>query len=97
MELAIGSRFSERTGTAAHPTIRLRAKSPVHIGIRVALNPALVLARGLIEGFDQLAFDGSEFFLGQPTLAMHFSYLHQQSMVVFGRILTIAKPCSNAE
>jgi hypothetical protein len=28
---------------------------------------------------------------------MHFSHLHQQSMVVFGRILTIAKPCSNAE
>ncbi len=28
---------------------------------------------------------------------MHFSQLHQQSVVVFGRILTIAKPCSNAE
>jgi len=72
-------------------------KLPVSIGIRDALNLALVIARGLIEGFDQLAFDGSEFFLGQPTLAMHFSHLHQQSMVVFGRILTIAKPCSNTE
>jgi len=28
---------------------------------------------------------------------MHFSQLHQQSVVVFGRILMIAKPCSNAE
>jgi hypothetical protein len=51
----------------------------------------------MIVGFDQPAFDGSEFFLGQPTLAMHFSDLHQQSVVVFGRILMIAKPCSDAE
>jgi hypothetical protein len=28
---------------------------------------------------------------------MHFSQLHQQSVGVFGRILMIAKPCSNAE
>jgi hypothetical protein len=67
------------------------------IGFRDASNLALVIARGMIEGFDQPTFDGSEFFLGQPTLAMHFSHLHQHSALVFGRILMIAKPCSDTE
>src|ERR1700685_1581959 len=50
----------------------------------------------MVQGSAQLAFDGSVFFVGQPTLTMQFSHLHQHLVPLFRRILTFAKLCSDA-
>jgi hypothetical protein len=48
----------------------------------------------MVDGSAQFALDGSVFFVGEPTLAMQFSHLHQHLVAPFRRILTIAKPGS---